>query len=195
MIKRSISFNLPRLARGATAGAVLLILGIQGASASSQHDMEAGGRMRHEMLPAGFSFGEPGKSAKADRIVNITMGDMSFTPASIDVTAGETIRFIVVNKSEIEHDFTIGDVETQTVHRVEMAEAMAKDEMEHGDDPNAILVNAGQQRDLIWKFTRGGSFEFDCNIPGHYEAGMKGVITVRKRAVMPTQASRMDLTC
>lgn len=193
MTKRNIFFGLLRLVRGAATGTVLLIFGIQGASASPQHDMDAVGGMRHEMQPTGFSFGESGKATKADRIVNITMGDMSFTPDSIDVTTGETIRFVVVNKSEIEHDFTIGDVETQAAHRAEMAEAVEKDEMEHGDDPNAILVDAGQQRELIWRFTRRGSLEFDRNIPGHYEAGMKGVITVHDREPGNADADAMNV--
>jgi uncharacterized cupredoxin-like copper-binding protein len=43
------------------------------------------------------------------------------------------------------------------------------------------MVGPGQQRELIWKFTRAGNFEFDCNVPGHYEAGMRGVIEVRAK--------------
>jgi uncharacterized cupredoxin-like copper-binding protein len=100
--------------------------------------------------------------------------------ADLPAQERETIRFVVTNKSKLDHDFTIGDPATQTAHRSEMAEAIRKGEgMAHGEDPNAMLVKAGQKRELIWKFTRAGKLEFDCNVPGHYEAGMRGTIAVR----------------
>jgi hypothetical protein len=37
----------------------------------------------------------------------------------------------------------------------------------------------GETKELVWQFTKPGSFEFACNIPGHAEAGMAGTITVR----------------
>ncbi len=50
-------------------------------------------------------------------------------------------------------------------------------DMEH-DDPNMAKVAPGGTGNLIWKFTRAGTVEFACLIPGHYEAGMKGSIRV-----------------
>ncbi|SCW80184.1 Copper binding protein, plastocyanin/azurin family, partial [Rhizobium mongolense subsp. loessense] len=50
-------------------------------------------------------------------------------------------------------------------------------EMEH-DDPNSIRLPAGQSGEIVWKFTTGGEFKFACLIPGHYEAGMHGDVTV-----------------
>ena len=32
--------------------------------------------------------------------------------------------------------------------------------------------------EVIWTFANAGSFEFGCLIPGHYESGMKGDVTV-----------------
>jgi uncharacterized cupredoxin-like copper-binding protein len=43
-------------------------------------------------------IGKPGNPAKVDRTVEVSMDDnMRFTPASIGVKAGETIRFFVKN--------------------------------------------------------------------------------------------------
>lgn len=33
----------------------------------------------------------------------------------------------------------------------------------------------------IWTFNRPGNFDFACLIPGHYQAGMRGSITVATR--------------
>jgi uncharacterized cupredoxin-like copper-binding protein len=127
----------------------------------------------------GFAFGEPGTADKANREVRITMKDIAFEPQSLTVKVGETIRFVVTNTGAVEHDFTLGDAATQAAHRKEMAEMFEKGgEMHHEADPNAITVKSGQTAELTWRFTKAGKLEFDCNIPGHCEAGMTGVIAV-----------------
>ena len=40
-------------------------------------------------------------------------------------------------------------------------------------------VDPGQKGTIVWTFNRAGSFEFACLIPGHFEAGMIGRITVK----------------
>ena len=48
--------------------------------------------------------------------------------------------------------------------------------MQH-DDPNAILLEPGETKELVWTFEKTQFLEFACNVPGHYEAGMVGQIT------------------
>jgi uncharacterized cupredoxin-like copper-binding protein len=160
-----------------------------GAYEAAAHDMSDMPGMAQKAKPPKLSFGEPGAAAKADRTVTVTMNDMSFEPSSLRVAAGETIRFAIVNKSMVDHDFTIGDESTQKEHRAEMAEMAKNSTMEHHRDPNAVLVKAGETKELIWKFTRIGAFEFDCDIPGHYEAGMKGLIAVTAKSSRATTGS------
>ena len=106
-------------------------------------------------------------------------GRISFLPAHLDVKAGEEVRFVVMNTSAITHDFTLGDTATKTAHRQAMAAAMkAGREAHHDHDGNAITVQPGTTQTLAWLFTTPGVFEYDCNIPGHFEAGMKETITV-----------------
>jgi uncharacterized cupredoxin-like copper-binding protein len=49
--------------------------------------------------------------------------------------------------------------------------------MQH-DDPNSVLVAPGKTAELTWTFTKATNIEFACNIPGHYQAGMVGKLTV-----------------
>ncbi|MEO9960025.1 MAG: hypothetical protein ABJF07_06990, partial [Nisaea sp.] len=50
-------------------------------------------------------------------------------------------------------------------------------EMEHAD-PNSISLQPGETGEILWTFTNTGDFEFACLIPGHYESGMHGPLTV-----------------
>lgn len=132
-----------------------------------------------------FSFGVPADAAKATRTVPIAMRDLTFDPAFVAVKTGETVRFVITNTSTADHDFTLGDAKAQDAHRKEMAEmalmgdmAMVHDNM-HGHDSNAVFIKAGQTKALTWTFTKAAKIEFACNVPGHYEAGMKGKMVVR----------------
>lgn len=123
------------------------------------------------------AFGKPGDPAKVTRTVKVEMYDtMRYKPASINVKRGETIKFEVVNKGKIEHEFVLGQAKSLKEH----AEMMRKfPEMEHAD-PNQVEVEPGQTGELVWQFTKPGKFDFACLIPGHFEAGMKGKVSVRK---------------
>lgn len=133
----------------------------------------------HHDTTAQFAFGAPAQAGKATRTILIKMGDVTFDPPTVAVRPGEVVRFVITNTSSIDHEFTLGDAATEEDHRKEMADMMDRGESMAHDDPNAITVKSGQTRELTWKFRQGGQVEYDCNIPGHYEAGMSGLITVR----------------
>ena len=126
-----------------------------------------------------MTVGEAGKATEVNRTIEIAMvekddGSMVFEPASLSVKEGETIKFVVKNAGEIEHEFVL-DHHEKMMERKALMEKFP--EMEH-DDPNAIRLAEKGDGEVIWKFTNAGEFEFGCLVPGHYEAGMKGAITV-----------------
>jgi len=127
-----------------------------------------------------FALGVPGNAAAVDRTVRIVARDVSFDVSSVTVKAGETVRFIVTNEGAADHDFTLGDAATQAAHRQEMLE-MGDTDMGHAhhSDANAVFLESGETKDLVWRFGKAGQIEFACNVPGHYEAGMKGVVAIR----------------
>ncbi|TKA84102.1 cupredoxin [Sulfitobacter sp. 15WGC] len=137
------------------------------------HGDEGHGDMHEEM-----AIGMPAKGEAVDRTIDVIMretddGEMIFEPAEFDIQKGETIRFAVTNKGEIEHEFVIDTMEGNAKHK----EAMAKMDMEH-DDPNSVRLDPGMEGEVIWTFANEGAFEFACLIPGHYESGMHGPLTV-----------------
>ena len=126
-----------------------------------------------------FSAGEPGDPKKPARTVQITMGEadgkMMFVPNKVEVKNGEQIKFMLRNSGELDHEFVLAT----TQENLEHAEMMKKNpDMRHAD-PNARRVAPKQTSELVWKFTKKGTFEFACLIPGHYQAGMHGLIMVK----------------
>ena len=126
-----------------------------------------------------FSAGQPGDPRKPSRIVKVSMLEegkrMLFDPPAIEVRLGEQVRFVLFNEGSEYHEFVLA---THTENR-KHAELMKKfPEMEH-NDPNAKRLSALSSGELLWKFTRSGEFEYACLIPGHFQAGMHGKITVK----------------
>ena len=126
-----------------------------------------------------FSAGEPGDPKKPARTVKVKMLEdgkkMLFEPALIEVRRGEQIRFVLANDGSRDHEFMLATVEENHKH----AEQMKKfPEMEH-DDPNAKRLSPFNSAEMLWRFTKRGTFEYGCLIPGHYEAGMHGKIIVK----------------
>jgi uncharacterized cupredoxin-like copper-binding protein len=121
------------------------------------------------------AIGEPGQANNATRSVQIDMSDaMRFSPASIDAKQGETIRFIVRNAGKLKHELVLGTAKALKAHN----DLMKKHpEMEHAD-PNMVTVAPGQTGEVVWRFTKAGKVDFACLQPGHFEAGMKGLVRV-----------------
>ncbi len=126
----------------------------------------------------GHGIGEPGNPAKVSRTLRIeATDDMRFRPASVSVRLNETVKFVIVNKGALRHEFMLGTTKDLKDHAAEM---LKNPEMEHDDD-NAVSVEPKQTRELVWRFTRSGRVDFGCLIPGHYEGGMHGRVAVRTR--------------
>jgi uncharacterized cupredoxin-like copper-binding protein len=121
-------------------------------------------------------FGREGDPKKASRTVRIDMSDkMRFTPASLTVKQGDTVKFVVKNSGKVMHEMVIGTIKELKEH----AEMMRKHpSMEH-DEPYMAHVPPGKTETMVWQFTKAGEFNFGCLVPGHFEAGMIGKVTVK----------------
>ena len=126
-----------------------------------------------------FSAGEPGDPKQPARVIKVVMREdakkMLFDPAHVIVRKGEQIRFVLSNDGTESHEFVLATVAENNKH----AQLMKKyPHMEH-DDPNAKRLTPSTEGEIVWKFTKRGTFEYACLIPGHREAGMHGTIDVK----------------
>jgi uncharacterized cupredoxin-like copper-binding protein len=102
---------------------------------------------------------------------------MIFSPSTFKVRQGQTVRFIIKNSGELDHEFVL-DTMAQVMDHKALMEKFP--EMEH-EDPNAIRLAPGKSGEIVWTFTNDGEFKIACLVPGHYDAGMHGDVTVAKK--------------
>lgn len=120
-------------------------------------------------------FGIAGDPAKAKRTIKITMGDdMRFTPSTLTVKEGETVKISVTNKGKIMHEMVIGTAQDLKEHAALMKKFP---DMEH-EAPHMAHVKPGNTESIVWHFNRPGAFDTACLVAGHSEAGMVGKIAV-----------------
>ena len=131
------------------------------------------------------TLGRPGDPNQVNRTVEITMSDaMRFSPSSVSAQRNETIRFVLKNEGKLKHEMVLGTIKELKAH----AGLMLKfPEMEHAD-PNQASVAPGKTGELVWQFTKPGTFDFACLQAGHYEAGMRGKVVVSRKAPMKVSA-------
>ena len=120
-------------------------------------------------------IGKPGAASKVTRTITMDMADtMRFGAPHVTARQGETIRFVVKNSGKLKHEMVLGTEKELKEHY----EVMKKNpEMEHAD-ANMVTVAPGKTGEIIWQFTKAGKVDFACLQPGHYDAGMKGFVTV-----------------
>jgi uncharacterized cupredoxin-like copper-binding protein len=171
-------------------GGIIVLTGVGGEHGPSRHTPsgDAGGQTRPSN---GYEntggVGRPADADQAARTVAVsTLDTMTFEPSRINVSAGETVAFLVTNTGQAIHEFTLGDAAMQHQHADEMAQM--RDAMGH-NQPNSITLQPGETKQLTWRFGDSVTLEYGCHEPGHYQAGMRGQITINL-TLLPTEVQQ-----
>ena len=122
-----------------------------------------------------WSAGEPGNPKLPSRTIEIEMSEMAYAPSRIEVKRGEQIRFVIRNAGKEDHEFLLATTEENLKHAEEMKK---HPKMEH-DDPNGVRLAPSKSAEIVWKFTKAGTFEYSCLIPDHRDYGMTGRVVVK----------------
>ena len=132
-------------------------------------------------------FGRQGEAKNVSRKIAIDMNDtMRYSPATLQIKRGETVRLEVANSGKVMHELVLGTMTELKEHAEFMRKHAAtnhREAMEHADAmhheaAHMLHVQPGKKQTLVWQFTKPGEFYYACLIPGHLEAGMIGKIVV-----------------
>ena len=136
----------------------------------------AAGMLALALVVAACSDTGPGAGTAGEpRTIEVTaLDDLAYDPATIRVEAGETVRFVVTNAGEADHEFVVGDMEMQELAEEQMPEGMG----EHAQAMASLEIAPGQTAETTVTFDAPGELFYACHVSGHYEGGMIGTITV-----------------
>ena len=131
----------------------------------------SGGMMGGGSWGSGSTSAGPGETGfvagtqAEPRVVRIlATPNLRFAPDTVQVQAGETIRFEVTTMGPVTHEFMVGPA----------ADVAADAE----GTPEVADIGMMQAASLTYTFSGSGPFTFACHAPGHYESGMAGSIII-----------------
>jgi uncharacterized cupredoxin-like copper-binding protein len=100
--------------------------------------------------------------------VSMELGDFYFDPDELEGSTGEEITLELENPSSQPHTFTILDGSPR---------GAGFDDWPNGEVD--IELAAGESDSITFTLPdEAGEYEFICTVPGHYEAGQWGTLTV-----------------
>jgi uncharacterized cupredoxin-like copper-binding protein len=160
----------PDRATGVTMFRGIAVVLVLGAFANFAHAQGHSGHQSHDT-----AFGRKGDPKKVSRTIDVDMSDtMRFAPSELTIKQGETIRFRVKNSGKVMHEMVLGTMQDLKAH----ADMMKKQPGMAHDESSMVHVPPGKSLMLVWQFTKAGEFHYGCLVPGHFEAGMLGTLTV-----------------
>jgi uncharacterized cupredoxin-like copper-binding protein len=114
------------------------------------------------------------------RVIQLTIDGYRFVPNAIEVTVGETVRFVVANPTDMAHEVYIGTPAEQT------ADEAAHSSTPPMQQPNltvqygyGVYLAAYSSVEFRYHFSNADVVMIGCHLPGHWANGMKAAITVR----------------
>jgi uncharacterized cupredoxin-like copper-binding protein len=141
------------------------VLGVIGITALAAAALVAG-------VAAGTGHAVPAKPAAAAATVptvTVTMTDFKFKLSKLSVPAIGKVKFKVVNKGKIGHDFKVNGVKTK-------------------------LLGPGKTQTITVNFKKKGRFAYICTVKGHATLGMKGTFAVASKPVTTTTTTTTSTT-
>ncbi len=112
------------------------------------------------------------------------------------LAAGTAVELVVVNKGVVDHEFMLYSVPKSMGMEMDMdvdaygaentyykgigtIEVASGGKTSRSSRLERVMVTAGKAATIRFVAKKAGTFEFGCHVPGHYEAGMKGTLTVK----------------
>ena len=102
---------------------------------------------------------------------------MRYSPDSLRVSVGDTIRFIVTNAGKVRHEFSIGTPEDLRSH-ANMMMTKSHEDAGRGESGSMDLM-PGESKELVWTFSNSQPIQIACLYPGHYQAGMLMAVEIQ----------------
>jgi uncharacterized cupredoxin-like copper-binding protein/YHS domain-containing protein len=127
-------------------------------------------------LAAGILAGCSSLAGQSPTAIRVDAQEFSFTPAQIEVVAGQPVTITFKNTGTLEHDWSIMEIPVEIMSAADTSQhsmaGMTMDPQLHTSAMN------GQSGTLTFTPTKPGTYEFFCTVPGHKEAGMHGTLIV-----------------
>ena len=141
------------------------MMGVSGAGMMSVGDAGMMGGVSASATPQPGTAGFASGTTASPRAIRVFAGPgYTFSPSTITVARGETVTFVVTSMGPLVHEFMVGPADAVAANRQ--------------GTPEVADIGMMQAKSLTYTFDGAGPYAYACHADGHYEAGMRGTVTV-----------------
>lgn len=109
--------------------------------------------------------------------ITLNAADMSFTPSNVQMMVGQPVQLTVTNLGQLDHDIK-SDIPISQLTYIQAD----NDPQEQVDNAAQAVLDVdfdkGDTATVTFVPTTAGTYNFECDQPGHADAGMKGTFIV-----------------
>jgi uncharacterized cupredoxin-like copper-binding protein len=105
--------------------------------------------------------------------------EFKFEPNTIEVVANRPARIVLQNNGALEHDLSVMTISVRNVRENSKVSASHDAHMHEAGANLHVGVLMGETGMVDFTATEPGTYEVECTIPGHKEAGMAATLIVR----------------
>jgi len=117
-----------------------------------------------------------------DAGITVIAREMAFEPGEIHAARGKSIRVALENRGTVLHDWNVSGLKADgPAPSPHAAHSGHLDHAHPASQPPAAIhamAEPGRTASLEFKPLEAGTYEYYCSVPGHREAGMRGILIV-----------------
>lgn len=111
---------------------------------------------------------DDGNGAENDDTISMEMGEFYFDPDGVSGDAGSELTIELENTGSQTHNFTLEEGDARGDGFDAWSDSEVQLELAQGESGSLTITLPDE----------AGEYEFICTIPGHYESGQRGTLTV-----------------
>jgi nitrite reductase (NO-forming) len=140
-------------------------------------------------------------AASTDQVTELTLTavDIKFEPTTLEAPAGVPVRLTFINNGMLEHDWDTHGMAVKGLNAVNKPatfNARMAGLLDQASAQGYPYAAAGANEQMVIEFTptTAGTFDMNCMVPGHKEAGMVGtfIIIGDTGAAVPAATNQAD---
>ena len=135
------------------AGLTLVIAGMVGGSLTGPGEWGGMGAWHHTMM-GGWGTSATAQPIQGAAEAEVVVGEFTFSPSEISVTAGQPVNLILVNEGSVPHNLVVAELDLR------------------------LEAGPGQSSTAGFTPTDPGRYSVECTYPGHAGAGMRATMIV-----------------
>lgn len=131
------------------------------------------------LIQSAFTFCSGGTDSVKKQIISLEAEDISYSASEIHLKTNVPYRLKFRNRGNTVHDFNSEELPVKNLIIIP-SEKAESGHSHHEKSSVHIAALSGESSSAEFTVSKPGTYEYYCTVPGHREAGMRGIAYVHE---------------